>query len=144
MWVWVARPERQGWGQYGAGTWRGRATAARSWGWGMQSATRCQLLQVIAKTPTSWTRVSTKLENYSQNFEIDKHHIVLSIWDTLDSFYYDNIWPLAYPDSDTVSSALTHWTGSSRSGKRRLRSFALMLRLCWLAINQTCGTTWPH
>lgn len=33
---------------------------------------------------------------------------------------------------------------SPNSGKGRLRSFAPMPRLCWLAVNWTCAPTWPH
>ncbi|KAF4084539.1 hypothetical protein AMELA_G00107370 [Ameiurus melas] len=46
--------------------------------------------------------VPTVFENYTASFEIDKRRIELNMWDTSGSTYYDNVRPLAYPDSDAV------------------------------------------
>ncbi|OPJ74556.1 hypothetical protein AV530_001404 [Patagioenas fasciata monilis] len=46
--------------------------------------------------------VPTVFENYTASFEIDKQRTELNMWDTSGSAYYDNVRPLAYPDSDAV------------------------------------------
>ncbi|XP_039596059.1 rho-related GTP-binding protein RhoN isoform X2 [Polypterus senegalus] len=46
--------------------------------------------------------VPTVFENYTASFEIEKQRIELNMWDTSGSAYYDNVRPLAYPDSDAV------------------------------------------
>ncbi|XP_003467053.1 rho-related GTP-binding protein RhoN isoform X4 [Cavia porcellus] len=60
------------------------------------------LLQVFAKDAYPGSYVPTVFENYTASFEIDKRRIELNMWDTSGSSYYDNVRPLAYPDSDAV------------------------------------------
>ncbi|KAG7334844.1 hypothetical protein KOW79_001440 [Hemibagrus wyckioides] len=60
------------------------------------------LLHVFAKDSYPENYVPTVFENYTASFEIDKHRIELNMWDTSGSSYYDNVRPLAYPDSDAV------------------------------------------
>lgn len=60
------------------------------------------LLHVFAKDSYPESYVPTVFENYTASFEIDKHRIELNMWDTSGSSYYDNVRPLAYPDSDAV------------------------------------------
>ncbi|XP_037112477.1 rho-related GTP-binding protein RhoN-like isoform X2 [Syngnathus acus] len=60
------------------------------------------LLHVFAKDCYPETYVPTVFENYTASFEIDKHRIELNMWDTSGSSYYDNVRPLAYPDSNAV------------------------------------------
>nr|XP_042699967.1 rho-related GTP-binding protein RhoN [Chrysemys picta bellii] len=70
--------------------------------------------------------VPTVFENYTASFEIDKQRIELNMWDTSGSAYYDNVRPLAYPDSDavlicfdisrpeTLDSVLKKWQGETQ------------------------------
>ncbi|KAM8723827.1 rho-related GTP-binding protein RhoN isoform 1-T1 [Acanthopagrus schlegelii] len=70
--------------------------------------------------------VPTVFENYTASFEIDKHRIELNMWDTSGSSYYDNVRPLAYPDSDavlicfdisrpeTLDSVIKKWQGETQ------------------------------
>ncbi|XP_060795260.1 rho-related GTP-binding protein RhoN-like [Neoarius graeffei] len=60
------------------------------------------LLHVFAKDSYPDSYVPTVFENYTASFEIDKRRIELNMWDTSGSPYYDNVRPLAYPDSDAV------------------------------------------
>ncbi|KAM9431740.1 rho-related GTP-binding protein RhoN-like [Clarias gariepinus] len=60
------------------------------------------LLHVFAKDSYPESYVPTVFENYTASFEIDKRRIELNMWDTSGSNYYDNVRPLAYPDSDAV------------------------------------------
>ncbi|KAK1794444.1 hypothetical protein P4O66_011312, partial [Electrophorus voltai] len=72
------------------------------------------LLHVFAKDSYPENYVPTVFENYTASFEIDKQRIELNMWDTSADFnaqgigaqhcssYYDNVRPLAYPDSDAV------------------------------------------
>ncbi|KAM6897851.1 rho-related GTP-binding protein RhoN-like [Xenentodon cancila] len=60
------------------------------------------LLHVFAKDSYPENYVPTVFENYTASFEIDKQRIELNMWDTSGSPYYDNVRPLAYPDSDAV------------------------------------------
>ncbi|XP_062859350.1 rho-related GTP-binding protein RhoN-like [Trichomycterus rosablanca] len=60
------------------------------------------LLHVFAKDSYPESYVPTVFENYTASFEIDKRRIELNMWDTSGSAYYDNVRPLAYPDSDAV------------------------------------------
>ncbi|XP_027033473.1 rho-related GTP-binding protein RhoN-like [Tachysurus fulvidraco] len=60
------------------------------------------LLHVFAKDSYPENYVPTVFENYTASFEIDKRRIELNMWDTSGSVYYDNVRPLAYPDSDAV------------------------------------------
>ncbi|CAL8265108.1 rho-related GTP-binding protein RhoN [Gadus morhua] len=60
------------------------------------------LLHVFAKDCYPENYVATVFENYTASFEIDKQRIELNMWDTSGSSYYDNVRPLAYPDSDAV------------------------------------------
>ncbi|CAL8272864.1 unnamed protein product [Lota lota] len=60
------------------------------------------LLHVFAKDCYPENYVPTVFENYTASFEIDKQRIELNMWDTSGSSYYDNVRPLAYPDSDAV------------------------------------------
>uniref|UniRef100_A0A8C8DPU0 Rho-related GTP-binding protein RhoN n=1 Tax=Oryzias sinensis TaxID=183150 RepID=A0A8C8DPU0_9TELE len=60
------------------------------------------LLHVFAKDSYPESYVPTVFENYTASFEIDKQRIELNMWDTSGSTYYDNVRPLAYPDSDAV------------------------------------------
>ncbi|XP_057682954.1 rho-related GTP-binding protein RhoN-like [Corythoichthys intestinalis] len=60
------------------------------------------LLHVFAKDSYPENYVPTVFENYTASFEIDKQRIELNMWDTSGSAYYDNVRPLAYPDSDAV------------------------------------------
>ncbi|XP_053496251.1 rho-related GTP-binding protein RhoN-like [Ictalurus furcatus] len=60
------------------------------------------LLHVFAKDSYPESYVPTVFENYTASFEIDKRRIELNMWDTSGSTYYDNVRPLAYPDSDAV------------------------------------------
>lgn len=60
------------------------------------------LLHVFAKDCYPENYVPTVFENYTASFEIDKQRIELNMWDTSGSAYYDNVRPLAYPDSDAV------------------------------------------
>ncbi|XP_023691143.1 rho-related GTP-binding protein RhoN isoform X2 [Paramormyrops kingsleyae] len=60
------------------------------------------LLHVFAKDCYPEHYVPTVFENYTASFEIDKQRIELNMWDTSGSSYYDNVRPLAYPDSDAV------------------------------------------
>ncbi|XP_031209933.1 rho-related GTP-binding protein RhoN [Mastomys coucha] len=64
------------------------------------------LLQVFAKDAYPGSYVPTVFENYTASFEIDKRRIELNMWDTSGSSYYDNVRPLAYPDSDAVLISL--------------------------------------
>uniref|UniRef100_A0A7M4EM34 Rho family GTPase 2 n=1 Tax=Crocodylus porosus TaxID=8502 RepID=A0A7M4EM34_CROPO len=70
--------------------------------------------------------VPTVFENYTASFEIEKQRIELNMWDTSGSAYYDNVRPLAYPDSDavlicfdisrpeTLDSVLKKWQGETQ------------------------------
>ncbi|XP_038634520.1 rho-related GTP-binding protein RhoN-like [Scyliorhinus canicula] len=60
------------------------------------------LLHVFAKDCYPESYVPTVFENYTASFEIEKQRIELNMWDTSGSAYYDNVRPLAYPDSDAV------------------------------------------
>ncbi|KAL2100845.1 hypothetical protein ACEWY4_002606 [Coilia grayii] len=60
------------------------------------------LLHVFAKDCYPENYVPTVFENYTASFEIEKQRIELNMWDTSGSSYYDNVRPLAYPDSDAV------------------------------------------
>ncbi|RXM32829.1 Rho-related GTP-binding protein RhoN [Acipenser ruthenus] len=60
------------------------------------------LLHVFAKDCYPENYVATVFENYTASFEIEKQRIELNMWDTSGSPYYDNVRPLAYPDSDAV------------------------------------------
>ncbi|XP_039596058.1 rho-related GTP-binding protein RhoN isoform X1 [Polypterus senegalus] len=60
------------------------------------------LLHVFAKECYPQSYVPTVFENYTASFEIEKQRIELNMWDTSGSAYYDNVRPLAYPDSDAV------------------------------------------
>ncbi|XP_041087243.1 rho-related GTP-binding protein RhoN [Polyodon spathula] len=60
------------------------------------------LLHVFAKDCYPENYVATVFENYTASFEIEKQRIELNMWDTSGSAYYDNVRPLAYPDSDAV------------------------------------------
>ncbi|KAL4687015.1 hypothetical protein H8959_019143 [Pygathrix nigripes] len=84
------------------------------------------LLQVFAKEAYPGSYVPTVFENYTASFEIDKRRIELNMWDTSGSSYYDNVRPLAYPDSDavlicfdisrpeTLDSVLKKWQGETQ------------------------------
>ncbi|XP_038609845.1 rho-related GTP-binding protein RhoN [Tachyglossus aculeatus] len=84
------------------------------------------LLQVFAKDAFPGSYVPTVFENYTASFEIDKRRIELNMWDTSGSSYYDNVRPLAYPDSDavlicfdisrpeTLDSVLKKWQGETQ------------------------------
>uniref|UniRef100_H3AP86 Rho family GTPase 2 n=1 Tax=Latimeria chalumnae TaxID=7897 RepID=H3AP86_LATCH len=63
---------------------------------------KTSLLHVFAKDCYPENYVPTVFENYTASFEIDKQRIELNMWDTSGSAYYDNVRPLAYPDSDAV------------------------------------------
>uniref|UniRef100_A0A1A8KJW0 Rho family GTPase 2 n=1 Tax=Nothobranchius kuhntae TaxID=321403 RepID=A0A1A8KJW0_NOTKU len=84
------------------------------------------LLHVFAKDCYPESYVATVFENYTASFEIDKHRIELNMWDTSGSSYYDNVRPLAYPDSDavlicfdisrpeTLDSVIKKWQGETQ------------------------------
>ncbi|XP_029102859.1 rho-related GTP-binding protein RhoN-like [Scleropages formosus] len=84
------------------------------------------LLHVFAKDSYPENYVPTVFENYTASFEIDKQRIELNMWDTSGSSYYDNVRPLAYPDSDavlicfdisrpeTLDSVLKKWQGETQ------------------------------
>ncbi|XP_048859162.1 rho-related GTP-binding protein RhoN-like [Brienomyrus brachyistius] len=84
------------------------------------------LLHVFAKDCYPEHYVPTVFENYTASFEIDKQRIELNMWDTSGSSYYDNVRPLAYPDSDavlicfdisrpeTLDSVLKKWQGETQ------------------------------
>ncbi|XP_036613207.1 rho-related GTP-binding protein RhoN-like [Trichosurus vulpecula] len=84
------------------------------------------LLQVFAKDAYPGSYVPTVFENYTASFEIDKRRIELNMWDTSGVSYYDNVRPLAYPDSDavlicfdisrpeTLDSVLKKWQGETQ------------------------------
>ncbi|XP_022049321.1 rho-related GTP-binding protein RhoN isoform X1 [Acanthochromis polyacanthus] len=106
------------------------------------------LLHVFAKDCYPENYVPTVFENYTASFEIEKHRIELNMWDTSDmvkvpgedslplrletntplkgSSYYDNVRPLAYPDSDavlicfdisrpeTLDSVIKKWQGETQ------------------------------
>uniref|UniRef100_A0A8C8RBG3 Rho family GTPase 2 n=1 Tax=Pelusios castaneus TaxID=367368 RepID=A0A8C8RBG3_9SAUR len=84
------------------------------------------LLHVFAKDCYPENYVPTVFENYTASFEIDKQRIELNMWDTSGSAYYDNVRPLAYPDSDavlicfdisrpeTLDSVLKKWQGETQ------------------------------
>uniref|UniRef100_A0A8C8FTR3 Uncharacterized protein n=1 Tax=Oncorhynchus tshawytscha TaxID=74940 RepID=A0A8C8FTR3_ONCTS len=84
------------------------------------------LLHVFAKDCYPENYVPTVFENYTASFEIDKQRIELNMWDTSGSSYYDNVRPLAYPDSDavlvcfdisrpeTLDSVLKKWQGETQ------------------------------
>ncbi|XP_055085509.1 rho-related GTP-binding protein RhoN-like [Periophthalmus magnuspinnatus] len=84
------------------------------------------LLHVFAKDSYPENYVPTVFENYTASFEIDKQRIELNMWDTSGSAYYDNVRPLAYPDSDavlicfdisrpeTMDSVLKKWQGETQ------------------------------
>ncbi|XP_062302684.1 rho-related GTP-binding protein RhoN isoform X2 [Osmerus eperlanus] len=91
------------------------------------------LLHVFAKDCYPENYVPTVFENYTASFEIDKQRIELNMWDTSGSSYYDNVRPLAYPDSDavlicfdisrpeTLDSVLKKWQGETQElSKQRL------------------------
>ncbi|XP_023266753.1 rho-related GTP-binding protein RhoN-like [Seriola lalandi dorsalis] len=84
------------------------------------------LLHVFAKDCYPENYVPTVFENYTASFEIDKQRIELNMWDTSGSSYYDNVRPLAYPDSDavlicfdisrpeTLDSVIKKWQGETQ------------------------------
>ncbi|XP_048871111.1 rho-related GTP-binding protein RhoN [Brienomyrus brachyistius] len=84
------------------------------------------LLHVFAKDYYPQNYAPTVFENYTASFEIDKQRIELNMWDTSGSSYYDNVRPLAYPDSDavlicfdvsrpeTLDSVLKKWQGETQ------------------------------
>ncbi|KAK5850901.1 hypothetical protein PBY51_001738 [Eleginops maclovinus] len=84
------------------------------------------LLHVFAKDSYPENYVPTVFENYTASFEIEKQRIELNMWDTSGSTYYDNVRPLAYPDSDavlicfdisrpeTLDSVLKKWQGETQ------------------------------
>ncbi|XP_028989130.1 rho-related GTP-binding protein RhoN-like [Betta splendens] len=84
------------------------------------------LLHVFAKDSYPQSYIPTVFENYTASFEIDKQRIELNMWDTSGSAYYDNVRPLAYPDSDavlicfdisrpeTLDSVLKKWQGETQ------------------------------
>ncbi|KAK9396721.1 rho-related GTP-binding protein RhoN [Crotalus adamanteus] len=84
------------------------------------------LLHVFAKDAYPENYVPTVFENYTASFEIEKQRIELNMWDTSGSTYYDNVRPLAYPDSDavlicfdisrpeTLDSVLKKWQGETQ------------------------------
>ncbi|KAM3922844.1 rho-related GTP-binding protein RhoN [Leptodactylus fuscus] len=84
------------------------------------------LLHVFAKDCYPENYVPTVFENYTASFEIDKQRIELNMWDTSGSAYYDNVRPLAYPESDavlicfdisrpeTLDSVLKKWQGETQ------------------------------
>ncbi|XP_072229934.1 rho-related GTP-binding protein RhoN-like [Leuresthes tenuis] len=84
------------------------------------------LLQVFAKDSYPENYVPTVFENYTASFEIDKQRIELNMWDTSGAAYYENVRPLAYPDSDavlicfdisrpeTLDSVLKKWQGETQ------------------------------
>lgn len=84
------------------------------------------LLHVFAKDSYPENYVATVFENYTASFEIEKQRIELNMWDTSGSAYYDNVRPLAYPDSDavlicfdisrpeTLDSVLKKWQGETQ------------------------------
>ncbi|KAJ1136086.1 hypothetical protein NDU88_002504 [Pleurodeles waltl] len=84
------------------------------------------LLHVFAKDCYPENYVPTVFENYTASFEIEKQRIELNMWDTSGSAYYDNVRPLAYPDSDavlicfdvsrpeTLDSVLKKWQGETQ------------------------------
>uniref|UniRef100_A0A8D0GH78 Rho family GTPase 2 n=1 Tax=Sphenodon punctatus TaxID=8508 RepID=A0A8D0GH78_SPHPU len=84
------------------------------------------LLHVFAKDAYPENYVPTVFENYTASFEIEKQRIELNMWDTSGSAYYDNVRPLAYPDSDavlicfdisrpeTLDSVLKKWQGETQ------------------------------
>ncbi|KAF3846041.1 hypothetical protein F7725_003119 [Dissostichus mawsoni] len=84
------------------------------------------LLHVFAKDSYPENYVPTVFENYTASFEIEKHRIELNMWDTSGSSYYDNVRPLAYPDSDavlicfdisrpeTLDSVIKKWQGETQ------------------------------
>ncbi|KAL4617737.1 rho-related GTP-binding protein RhoN-like [Arapaima gigas] len=84
------------------------------------------LLHVFAKDSYPENYVPTVFENYTASFEIDKQRIELNMWDTSGSSYYDNVRPLAYPDSDavlicfdisrpeTLDSVIKKWQGETQ------------------------------
>ncbi|XP_022061815.2 rho-related GTP-binding protein RhoN-like isoform X1 [Acanthochromis polyacanthus] len=84
------------------------------------------LLHVFAKDSYPENYVPTVFENYTASFEIEKQRIELNMWDTSGSAYYDNVRPLAYPDSDavlicfdisrpeTLDSVLKKWQGETQ------------------------------
>uniref|UniRef100_A0A8B9GHT1 Rho family GTPase 2 n=15 Tax=Neoaves TaxID=3078114 RepID=A0A8B9GHT1_9PSIT len=84
------------------------------------------LLHVFAKDCYPESYVPTVFENYTASFEIDKQRTELNMWDTSGSAYYDNVRPLAYPDSDavlicfdisrpeTLDSVLKKWQGETQ------------------------------
>ncbi|KAL3051512.1 hypothetical protein OYC64_001707 [Pagothenia borchgrevinki] len=84
------------------------------------------ILHVFAKDSYPENYVPTVFENYTASFEIEKQRIELNMWDTSGSTYYDNVRPLAYPDSDavlicfdisrpeTLDSVLKKWQGETQ------------------------------
>ncbi|XP_076008016.1 rho-related GTP-binding protein RhoN-like [Genypterus blacodes] len=84
------------------------------------------LLHVFAKDSYPENYVPTVFENYTASFEIEKQRTELNMWDTSGSAYYDNVRPLAYPDSDavlicfdisrpeTLDSVLKKWQGETQ------------------------------
>ncbi|KAM3863528.1 rho-related GTP-binding protein RhoN [Diretmus argenteus] len=84
------------------------------------------LLHVFAKDCYPENYVATVFENYTASFEIEKQRIELNMWDTSGSSYYDNVRPLAYPDSDavlicfdisrpeTLDSVMKKWQGETQ------------------------------
>ncbi|XP_032813809.2 rho-related GTP-binding protein RhoN-like, partial [Petromyzon marinus] len=94
----------------------GEEAGSRSWeaerprgGGGVGEAGRCSWEGGTTKKRTcatphlgSRTYIPTVFENYTASFEIEKQRIELNMWDTSGAPYYDNVRPLAYPDSDVV------------------------------------------
>uniref|UniRef100_A0A8D2M9K0 Rho family GTPase 2 n=1 Tax=Zonotrichia albicollis TaxID=44394 RepID=A0A8D2M9K0_ZONAL len=72
------------------------------------------LLHVFAKDCYPEVYVPTVFENYTASFEIDKQRTELNMWDTSGSAYYDNVRPLAYPDSDANLSFPPQWQGETQ------------------------------
>ncbi|XP_055263924.1 rho-related GTP-binding protein RhoN isoform X2 [Moschus berezovskii] len=109
-----------------AGTMEGQSGRCKIVVVGDAECGKTALLQVFAKDAYPGSYVPTVFENYTASFEIDKRRIELNMWDTSGSSYYDNVRPLAYPDSDavlicfdisrpeTLDSVLKKWQGETQ------------------------------
>ena len=68
------------------------------------------LLQVFTKDTYARSYVLTMFEDYTESFDIDKHHIELNMWGVLGLSYYDNVglWPTLIQTLCSSASTLAH------------------------------------
>ena len=102
-----------------------RGVGVLEYWWGTPCAARWYCCRCFPRVPARGV-MSPPFENYTARFEIDKCHIELSVWDTLQVHFTvitSGPWPVLI--QTLYWSALTladqkHWTVSSRSALRLL------------------------